>query len=73
MLLPDIDFFLKEKGDEHTWTAAAGEFAGRMLSTVVALDKALRARGEVTAEPAWASEERFELGAERFACPTTGG
>jgi len=68
LLLPDIDFypdnFLKEKGDKQTWTAAANQFAGRMVSTVVALDKALRAQGEITPEPAWASEDRFALGAE---------
>jgi hypothetical protein len=68
LLLPDIDFypdnFLKEKGDEQTWTTAARQFAGRMVSTVVALDKALRTQSEVTAVPAWASEESFALGAE---------
>jgi hypothetical protein len=68
LLLPDIDFdpdnFFKEKADEQTWTTAASQFAGRMVSTVVALDKALRTQGEVTPEPAWASEESFALGAE---------
>jgi hypothetical protein len=68
LLLPDIDFypdnFLKEKGDEQTWTTEASKFAGRIVSTVVALDRALRTQREITPEPAWASEERFALGAE---------
>jgi hypothetical protein len=35
-----------------------------MVSTVVALDKALRTTAEVTPEPAWAAEPRFALGTE---------
>lgn len=68
LLLPDINFypdsFLKEKGDEQTWTAAAEKFAGRMISTVVALDHALRSGAEVTPEPAWATDPEFALGTE---------
>jgi len=68
LLLPDIDFypdsFVKEKGDKQTWTAAAEKFAGRMISTVVALDHALRSTTEITPEPAWAMESKFALGAE---------
>lgn len=69
LLLPDIDFypdnFIKEKKDgTQTWTAAAEQFAGRMVSTVVALDKALRTASEVTPEPAWAAEPIFSLGTE---------
>ncbi len=68
MLLPDIEFypddFVKKKGDEQTWTPAAEQFAGRMLSTIVALDKALRTEAELTPEPAWATEAMFALGTE---------
>lgn len=68
LLLPDIDFypdkFVKGKGEKQTWSPAAGEFAGRMVSTVVALDKALRTAAEVTPEPAWAAEPIFALGTE---------
>lgn len=68
LLLPDIEFhpesFFKTKGDKQTWTPAATQFAGRMVSTIVALDKALRAAGEVTPEPAWASDQRFSLPTE---------
>ncbi|MHB8119189.1 MAG: hypothetical protein ACYDHX_10750 [Methanothrix sp.] len=68
LLLPDIDFnsewFFKEKSGQQTWTPAAKQFAGRMVSTVVALDKALRSAAEVTPEPAWALEPRFALGTE---------
>lgn len=68
LLLPNIDFypdkFIKEKGDKQTWTPVAGQFAGRMVSTIVALDKALRTASEVTPEPAWAAESMFALGPE---------
>ena len=68
LLLPNIEFyadsFVKEKGGKQTWTTAAEQFAGRMVSTVVALDKALRSASEVTPEPAWAAEPRFSLGTE---------
>jgi hypothetical protein len=68
LLLPDIDLepdnFYKEKGGVQTWTPAGKQFAGRMVSAVVALDKSLRNTAEVTPEPVWAAEPRFELGAE---------
>jgi hypothetical protein len=68
LLLPDIDFypdkFIKEKEGKQSWTPAAEKFAGRMISTVVALDKALRTAAEVTPEPAWATEPNFTLGTE---------
>ena len=68
LLLPDIDFypdkFVKGKEGKQSWTPAAEEFAGRMVSAVVALDKALRTAAEVTPEPAWATVPRFALGTE---------
>jgi len=68
LLLPDIDFepgdFFKEKGGKQFWTPAAKQFAGRMVSTIVALDKALRSTTEVTPEPAWAAKPRFVLSTE---------
>lgn len=68
LLLPDIEFyaksFLKTKGETQTWTPAAFQFAARMVSTIVALDKALRATGEVTPEPTWASDQQFSLTTE---------
>lgn len=68
LLLPDIEFyaesFFKTKGDKKTWTPAAIQFAGRMVSTLVSLDKALRVTGEVTPEPAWASVPLFSLSTE---------
>jgi hypothetical protein len=68
LLLPDIEFyaesFFKTKGDKQTWAPAAIQFAGRMVSTLVSLDKALRATGEVTPEPAWASDPLFSLSTE---------
>lgn len=68
LLLPDIEFypdnFIKQRGETASWTSAAEQFAGRMLATVVALDKALRSAGEVTPEPPWATESQFTLGPE---------
>jgi hypothetical protein len=68
LLLPNIDFyptyFIKEKGAKQTWAPAATQFAGRMVASVVALDKALRASAEVTPEPAWASAPYFQLSTE---------
>jgi hypothetical protein len=68
LLLPDIEFdadkFVKIKGGEQSWTPAATQFAGRMVSSIVALDKALRSAVEVTPEPSWASESRFTLAPE---------
>jgi len=70
LLLPDIEFypanFLKGKGENQTWTSAAGQFAARMVSAVVALDLALRTGGEVTAEPSWAAEPGFEFSSEKI-------
>lgn len=68
LLLPDIEFyadsFIKIKGDKQTWTPTATQFAGRLISTIVALDKALRAAGEVTPEPTWATDPQYVLPAE---------
>lgn len=68
LLLPNIDFypdnFIKEKGEKQTWTPAAIQFAKRIVASVVALDKALRASTEVTPEPAWANVPQYQLGTE---------
>lgn len=68
LLLPDIEFyaesFVKAKGEKQTWTPAATQFAARMIAAIVALDKALRAAGEVTPEPTWVTTEQFSLPAE---------
>lgn len=65
VLLPDMDFyredFLEEREDEHAWTAEAQKFASRLIASVVALDKALRAAGEVTPEPAWVTAKNYRL------------
>lgn len=68
LLLPDIEFyadsFVKTKNEKQVWTPAASQFAGKMVSTVVALDKALHASGEVTPEPTWATDHQFTFPAE---------
>jgi hypothetical protein len=68
LLLPDIDFsrddFFKRKSDKIVWTPAAEQFASRMIGAAVALDRALRAGGEVTPEPTWAADAQFVLPTE---------
>jgi hypothetical protein len=68
VLLPDIDFypddFLQETDDEFGWTDKAKQFAARMVSAVVALDKALHASSDITPEPAWAADPTFMLAKE---------
>lgn len=68
LLLPDIDFyadkFVKTKGDKPEWKPAASQFAGKFVSAVVALDKALRSSAEITPEPAWATDTSYTLGPE---------
>lgn len=70
VLLPDMDFwpehFLGESNSQG-WTDAATQFASRLLSTVVALDKALHSTAEITPEPEWASDTRFALASEQTA------
>ncbi len=69
VLLPDIDFypdnFFKQQGKDQIWTQPAKQFAAKLVSAVVALDKALHASADVTPEPAWASAQEFVLGPER--------
>lgn len=71
--VPDIDFyrdsFLEEDDDAEDgsgvrWTEEAGQFAARLIGSVVALDAALRSTGEVTPEPSWAANLAFSLPAE---------
>lgn len=70
VLLPDIDFyaddFLEEDDEEEAkWTAKAEQFAMRLLSAVINLDKALKSTTEITPEPPWAAESRYLLIQER--------
>jgi len=68
VLLPDIDFcpedFMEERDDETVWTPAAEQFAARMVSALVAVDKGLRSTGEVTPEPQWARGPDYALAQE---------
>ena len=68
LLLPDMDFnppnFTKRKGESEVWTPAAIQFAGAFLSSIVALDKALRSSSEVTPEPPWANHVLYTLAPE---------
>lgn len=64
LLLPDIDFYPSNFLKGTTWTAAAKQFAGAFLGSIVALDKALRSASEVTPEPSWAAGADYTLPAE---------
>ncbi|PMS14449.1 hypothetical protein C0Z18_31635 [Trinickia dabaoshanensis] len=68
LLLPDIDFdderFIEEDESNRVWTTAASQFAGRFVSAIVALDKALRSSSEITPEPLWAADSSYALGPE---------
>jgi hypothetical protein len=70
ILLPDLDFypdhFFKDEDEENVWTDKASQFAVRLLSSIVSLDKALRSAGEITPEPAWASAPEFTLKSEQL-------
>ncbi len=65
--LPNIEFyrdeFLDEKGEN--WTDEAVQFSARFISAVISLDAALHSAGEVTPEPAWASDPKYALAVER--------
>jgi ethanolamine utilization microcompartment shell protein EutS len=68
VLLPDVDFnqveFTATKSGEEVWTAVAEQFAQRFLASVVEMDRALRAEGEVTPMPLWAKEIEYTIGTE---------
>ncbi len=67
LFVPDVDFESEEfftNSVKRTWSPAGTKFSKRMISTVVALDKALRDDSEVTPEPIWATDSRYVLGVE---------
>lgn len=70
LCLPDLDFyresFLELTDDDKgtAWTSEGMQFASRLITAVVSLDAALRAEGEVTPEPAWASDATYALSSE---------
>jgi hypothetical protein len=65
VLLPDIEFEREEFiNSRFQRTAAAKQFAARMIAAVVALDGALKNSAEVTPEPDWASNPAFVLAKE---------
>lgn len=68
LCLPDIDFyadeFLDELSDDFAWSKAGEQFAKRFVSSIVALDKALRSDHEITPAPAWAGDSQYSLASE---------
>ncbi|MFQ6333720.1 hypothetical protein [Methylophilus sp. 3sh_L] len=64
LLLPDIDFYASNFLKGKNWTAAAKQFAGAFISSIVALDKALRSASEITPEPSWATGADYSLQSE---------
>jgi hypothetical protein len=65
LLLTEIDFHPTEFLEGKSWTSAAQEFAGRMVSTIIGLDRALHIDSEITPEPSWATESRLSLQSEK--------
>jgi len=67
-LLPDIDFnpksFFKEREGKQYWTTEAKNFAARMVSAAVAVDKAIHSSAEISPPPAWAADPEFSLAKE---------
>lgn len=64
LLLPYIDFSpdrFATKGGQKAREAASRQFAERMLSAIVAIDKTVHSTGEVTPEPLWTTETQFAL------------
>jgi hypothetical protein len=68
-LLPDLnfdnpDFSAEDEVGEVCWTEAARQFAGSLISEVVALANALASDGEKTPQPTWASASEYALSSE---------
>ena len=66
--LPNLEFYRDEFFDENgeDWTEEGTQFSARFISAVIALDAALHSAGEVTPEPAWASDQKYSLAVERM-------
>jgi hypothetical protein len=69
VLLPELDLtqegFVEAKADgEQEWTEAAAAFASRLVTALVALDKALHSTDEATPEPQWAKATEYALAKE---------
>ncbi|TCN79878.1 hypothetical protein EDB62_101140 [Vibrio crassostreae] len=64
ILLPDIDFYPDEffGGDDgEDWANEGKQFATKFIKSILAIDKSLRAEGELTPEPEWAKDSTFKL------------
>lgn len=65
ILLPDLDFeqpeFVEEVDGEAVWSDAAQQFAARLVSSLVTVDKQWRAEAETSPEPAWARLPTYAL------------
>jgi hypothetical protein len=68
ILLPDIDFspesFFRAKEGKKYWTSEAQKFAARMVSEIVAVDKAIHSSNEISPPPTWSAESKFGLAKE---------
>lgn len=68
-LLPELDFeradfFSKDEDEEEICSEAGERFSSSLISEVVALSKAIASGSERTAEPNWATSEKFALATE---------
>lgn len=66
VLLPDIDFYADDFLDEdQAWTDSAIRFSIKLISAIVAFDKALRGSADITPEPNWAADPTYFLASEK--------
>lgn len=69
ILLPDLDFYAdeylmeNEEGDD-VWSQEGIEFSEKLIKAIISIDKTLRSYGDVTAEPAWATDDKYKLSSE---------
>ncbi|UGX96443.1 hypothetical protein G6321_00015390 [Bradyrhizobium barranii subsp. barranii] len=64
VLLPDLDFDSDKDGDQ-SWSTAGKRFTQRLLSSIVELDKALKASSAVTPAPSWATDPSYSTEHEK--------
>jgi len=73
MLLPYIDFELdeytyqNEADEKYYWTDEAISIGKRFISSILALDKALKMSGELSAKPEWLTQDKYVLPKEEKA------
>jgi hypothetical protein len=69
VLLPKIDYdrdaFTSERGGKLCWNKAGLAWGARFVSSLVKIDKTLRAASATTPPPTWAQSDQYRLASER--------